>query len=66
MDELAATENRLSVERMRYNERVQATTLHAAVPVERHRRDLRVQGASAVQRAACAERVPRVNFGKPS
>ena len=45
MDELAGTENRIAVERMRYNERVQAyNTLAPAVPVERHRRHLRLQG----------------------
>ena len=37
MDELAGTENRIAVERMRYNERVQEyNTLAAAVPVEHH------------------------------
>ena len=49
MDELAGTENRIAVERMRYNERVQAVQhLPAAVPGQRHGGDLRLQRVSAV------------------
>ena len=52
MDELSGTENRISVERMRYNERVQEyNTLRRRFPVERHRQHLRLQGTSAVRRA---------------
>ena len=44
---------------MRYNERVQEyNTLAAAVPVEHHRRHLRLQGVSAVQRTAGSRAVP--------
>ncbi len=45
MDELAGTENRIAVERMRYNETVQAyNTSRRSVPGQHHGRDLRVQG----------------------
>ncbi|MEZ5283572.1 MAG: LemA family protein [Vicinamibacterales bacterium] len=40
MDELAGTENRLAVERQRYNERVQGQHPAAVVPLEHHRRAL--------------------------
>ena len=53
MDELAGTENRIAVERMRYNERVQAVQhAAAAVPVEHHREDVRLQGVSVLPGAA--------------
>ena len=44
MDELAGTENRISVERRNYNEVVQAYNITVGVSLEHNRRDVRVQG----------------------
>ena len=53
MDELSGTENRIAVERMRYNERVQEyNTSRAAVPGEPHGEDVRLQGISVLRGAA--------------
>ena len=53
MDELAGTENRIAVERMRYNERVQEyNTSRRQFPSNITAEHLRVQGAPALQRAA--------------
>ena len=52
MDELSGTENRIAVERMRYNERVQDyNTQRRQFPREPHGKCLRLQGVPAVQRA---------------
>ena len=52
MDELAGTENRLAVERMRYNERVQAyNTSRRQFPSNVTAVDLRLQGVPALRRA---------------
>ena len=53
MDELSGTENRIAVERVRYNEKVQAyNTRAAAVPVQYHREDLRLQRVEVLRGAA--------------
>ena len=55
MDELAGTENRIAVERMRYNERVQEyNTSRRPFPVERHRR-----ASSASRNTRCSTRRPK-------
>ena len=53
MDELAGTENRIAVERMRYNER-SAGVQHVApaVPGQRHGEGVRVQGIPVLPGAA--------------
>ena len=67
MDELAGTENRIAVERMRYNESVQEYQhLAAAVPGEPHRGALPIQGSTRSSRAPPeAGQVPKVNFKQP-
>ena len=53
MDELAGTENRIAVERMRYNERVQDyNTSRRQFPSNVTGEHLRLQGVSALQRTA--------------
>ena len=53
MDELAGTENRIAVERMRYNERVQEyNTSRRQFPSNITAEHLRVPGVPGVQRAA--------------
>ena len=56
MDELSGTENRIAVERMRYNES-DAGVQHVApaVPGERHGEDVRLQGVSVLRGAARSE-----------
>jgi len=67
MDELSGTENRLATERMRYNERVQAYN------VSRRRFPSNVTASlfgfkeyQLFNAPPEAERVPKVNFGKPA
>ena len=53
MDELAGTENRIAVERMRYNEKVQEyNTSRRPVPGEHHGRHFRLQGRLQALRGA--------------
>src|SRR4029434_4006772 len=67
MDELSGTENRLAVERMRYNERVQAyNTSRRQVPSNVTAVILGFTEHPLFSAPPAAERVPRVNFGKPS
>ena len=55
-DELSGTENRIAVERMRYNQRVQDyNTLRRQVPVEHHGDAVRLQGTPASSRRRRSE-----------
>jgi LemA protein len=66
MDELAGTENRISVERMRYNERVQEyNTLRRRFPSNVTASIFGFQEHPLFNAPTAAEQVPRVNFGKP-
>src|SRR5262245_43283577 len=67
MDELAGTENRLAVERMRYNERVQAyNTSRRQFPSNVTAGIFGFKEHPLFNAPPEAERVPKVNFGKPS
>src|ERR1700712_1128402 len=67
MDELAGTENRISVERMRYNEAVQAyNTSHAQSPSNMTAKMFGFKEYPFFQAPAEAKQVPKVNFGKPT
>ena len=67
MDELAGTENRIAVERMRYNEAVQAyNTSRAQFPENMTAKMLGIKEYPFFQAPAEAKQVPKVNFGKPS
>src|SRR5687768_11352939 len=68
MDELAGTENRLAVERMRYNERVQAyNTSRRSFPSNITAGIFGFKEYPLFNAPPEAERVPKVNFGnKPS
>ena len=56
MDELAGTENRIAVERMRYNERVQEyNTARRSFPANITAGDLRLQGIPALPGAESAK-----------
>jgi LemA protein len=68
MDELAGTENRLSVERMRYNERVQAyNTSRRSFPSNVTAGIFGFKEHPLFNAPPEAEKLPRVNFGnKPS
>ena len=64
MDELAGTENRLAVERMRYNERVQAyNTSRRSFPSNITAGIFGFKEYPLFNAPPEAERVPRVNFG---
>ena len=67
MDELAGTENRIAVERMRYNERVQAVQ-HLA-PLSSRPTSPRASSASdeypLFQAPEAAKVAPKVDFGRP-
>jgi LemA protein len=66
MDELAGTENRLSVERMRYNERVQEyNTSRRSFPANITASLFGFKEYPLFNAPPEAEKVPRVNFGKP-
>jgi LemA protein len=66
MDELSGTENRISVERMRYNERVQEyNTLRRRFPSNITASVFGFQEHPLFNAPTAAEQVPRVNFGKP-
>ena len=66
MDELSGTENRISVERMRYNERVQEyNTLRRRFPSNVTASIFGFQEHPLFDAPTAAEQVPKVNFGKP-
>jgi LemA protein len=65
MDELAGTENRLSVERMRYNERVQEyNTSRRQFPANLTAKMFGFKDYPFFQVPESAKQVPKVNFGK--
>src|SRR5438128_9680404 len=65
MDELAGTENRLAVERMRYNERVQEyNTSRRQFPANVTAKLFSFKEYPFFQAPAEAKQVPKVNFGK--
>ena len=67
MDELAGTENRLAVERMRYNERVQEyNTSRRQFPANLTAKVFSFKEYPFFQAPPDAKTVPKVNFGKPS
>jgi len=67
MDELAGTENRLAVERMRYNERVQEyNTSRRQFPANLTAKMFSFKEYPFFQAPPDAKTVPKVNFGKPS
>jgi LemA protein len=66
MDELAGTENRIAVERMRYNERVQEyNTTRRRFPSNATAAVFRFQEYPFFEAPPEAREVPRVNFGTP-
>src|SRR5205807_8228083 len=67
MDELAGTENRLSVERMRYNERVQEyNAARRQFPANLTAKLFGFKEYPYFQAPPDAKQVPKVNFSKPS
>ena len=67
MDELAGTENRIAVERMRYNERVQEyNTLRRQFPSNITAGIFGFEEYPVFNAPPEAERVPRVDFGRPA
>jgi LemA protein len=67
MDELAGTENRIAVERMRYNERVQAyNTTRAQFPANLTAKLFGFKEYPFFQAPAEAKQVPKVDFKRPS
>ena len=67
MDELAGTENRLAVERMRYNERVQDyNTSRRQFPANLTAKMFGFKEYPFFQAPPEAKGVPKVNFSKPS
>jgi LemA protein len=67
MDELAGTENRLAVERMRYNERVQDyNTSRRQFPANLTAKMFGFKEYPFFQAPPDAKGVPKVNFSKPS
>jgi LemA protein len=67
MDELAGTENRLAVERMRYNERVQDyNTSRRQFPANLTAKVFGFKEYPFFQAPPEAKGVPKVNFSKPS
>jgi LemA protein len=67
MDELAGTENRIAVERMRYNEAVQAyNTARGQFPSNLTAKMFGFKEYPFFQAPAEAKQVPKVNFGKPT
>ena len=66
MDELSGTENRIAVERMRYNERVQEyNTQRRQFPSNVTAGIFRFKEYPLFNAPPEAERVPRVDFGRP-
>jgi LemA protein len=67
MDELSGTENRIAVERMRYNEKVQEyDTARRQFPSNLTARLFGFKEHPYFQAPAEAQQVPKVNFNKPS
>jgi LemA protein len=67
MDELAGTENRIAVERMRYNERVQEyNTSRRQFPSNVTAKLFGFKEYQLFQAPPEAKQVPKVNFNKPS
>src|SRR5439155_3524021 len=67
MDELAGTENRLAVERMRYNERVQAyDTSRRQFPGVITAHLFSFKDYALFEAPTAAQQVPKVDFRKPS
>src|SRR5438067_2852289 len=67
MDELAGTENRIAVERMRYNERVQEyNTSRRRFPANLTAKMFGFKEYPYFQAPPDAKTVPKVNFSKPS
>jgi len=67
MDELAGTENRLAVERMRYNERVQEyNTSRRQFPANLTAKMFSFKEYPFFQAPPDVKTVPKVNFSKPS
>jgi len=67
MDELSGTENRIAVERMRYNERVQDyNTSRRQFPSNITASLFGFKEYPLFNAPPAAEQVPKVNFGKPS
>ena len=67
MDELSGTENRIAVERMRYNERVQEyDTARRQFPANLTARMFGFKEYPFFQAPPEAKQVPKVNFTKPS
>lgn len=67
MDELAGTENRLAVERMRYNEKVQQyDTSRRQFPANLTAKLFGFKEYPYFQAPADAKQAPKVNFSKPS
>src|SRR5438034_2107550 len=65
MDELSGTENRLAVERMRYNERIQEyNTSRRQFPANLTAKMFGFKEYPFFQAPAEAKQVPKVNFGK--
>ena len=66
MDELSGTENRIAVERMRYNERVQEyNTLRRRFPSNITASIFGFKEHPLFNAPTAAEQVPKVDFGKP-
>jgi LemA protein len=66
MDELSGTENRLAVERMRYNEKVQEyDTSRRRFPANLTAKAFSFKEYPYFQAPAEAKQVPKVSFGKP-
>lgn len=67
MDELAGTENRLSVERMRYNERVQEyNTSRRSFPANITNAIFRFQDYPLFTAPESAKAVPKIDFSRPA
>jgi LemA protein len=65
MDELAGTENRISTERMRYNERVQEfNTLRRRFPSNMTAKVFGFKEYPYFEAPAAAQQLPKVNFGR--
>src|SRR5881394_3685382 len=66
MDELAGTENRIAVERMRYNERIQEyNTARRRFPANITAKVFSFKDYPLFEAPAEAQKVPTVDFGKP-
>ncbi len=67
MDELSGTENRIAVERMRYNEKVQEyNTARRQFPANLTAKMFGFKEYPFFEAPAEAQQVPKVNFNKPS